>query len=184
MGLSSSSFTQQELEEYAEVTYFTKGEIIELYKKFVGLVDEGQDGKKTRVSKEKMMEWSEIRHNPFAERLCEVFSTDEDGSISFDDFVDMMNALSDRASSELKSQYAFRVFDLDEDNFIGKEDLQGIVKMITKSDELLDEQMMDELIGSILDEADLDEDGQLSISEFEHVMSKSPDFANSFKIRL
>ena len=40
------------------------------------------------------------------------------------------------------------------------------------------------LIENIYQEADLDDDDTLSFAEFEHVISKAPDFVTSFRIRL
>ena len=40
------------------------------------------------------------------------------------------------------------------------------------------------LIDNIYQEADLDDDDTLSFAEFEHVISKAPDFVTSFRIRL
>nr|XP_039271490.1 calcium and integrin-binding protein 1-like [Styela clava] len=187
MGLSSSVFTREELEEYADLTYFTEGEIIDLHKKFMSLVDDdSKDKKSSRISKERMMELPEIKFNPFADRLCDVFSTseEEDSSMSFDDFLDMMNALSENASFKLKAQYAFRVFDINENGFVDPEDIEEIVMRLTKDEGLGEKELMDELIESMMVEADLDKDGQLSLAELEHVLSKSADFMNSFKIRV
>lgn len=42
-----------------------------------------------------------------------------------------------------------------------------------------------EVIGDkILEEADLDGDHRLSYVEFEHVISRAPDFINTFRIRI
>lgn len=43
---------------------------------------------------------------------------------------------------------------------------------------------MEMLINNIYQEADLDDDDMLSFAEFEHVISKAPDFVTSFRIRL
>lgn len=43
---------------------------------------------------------------------------------------------------------------------------------------------MEMLIKNIYAEADLDDDDSLSFAEFEHVISKAPDFVTSFRIRL
>lgn len=50
--------------------------------------------------------------NPFQHRICRVFSTSADGddSLSFEDFLDMLSAFSDAATSDIKSNYAFRIF--------------------------------------------------------------------------
>lgn len=50
--------------------------------------------------------------NPFRRRICHVFSTSEhkDGSLTFEDFLDLLSAFSDSATLEIKSHYAFRIF--------------------------------------------------------------------------
>lgn len=50
--------------------------------------------------------------NPFRQRICYVFSTSEqkDGSLTFEDFLDLLSAFSDSATLEIKSHYAFRIF--------------------------------------------------------------------------
>lgn len=50
--------------------------------------------------------------NPFRKRICNVFSTSEhkDGSLTFEDFLDLLSAFSDSATLEIKSHYAFRIF--------------------------------------------------------------------------
>lgn len=54
-----------------------------------------------------------------------------------------------------------------------------------EDDELkLSPEDMNLLIQNIFDEADLDEDRSLSFAEFEHIISKAPDFVTSFRIRL
>lgn len=47
-----------------------------------------------------------------SERICRVFSTseDQDGGLSFDDFLDMMSVFSDEAPKSLKVEYAFKVY--------------------------------------------------------------------------
>lgn len=63
---------------------------------------------------------------------------------------------------------------------------QGINTQLSNGggDNSLTNEEMDDLLDKLFAEGDLDRDGQLSYSEFEHVISKVPDFANSFRIRL
>ena len=44
--------------------------------------------------------------------VCHVFSTSDmkDGSLTFEDFLDLLSAFSDSATLEIKSHYAFRIF--------------------------------------------------------------------------
>ncbi|KAK2186545.1 hypothetical protein NP493_196g00004 [Ridgeia piscesae] len=67
--------------------------------------------------------------------------------------------------------------DFDGDDMINKDDLKKVINRLTGS-QSLEETDMDQLINnaSILEEADLDDDQALSFAEFEHVISKAPDF--------
>lgn len=48
--------------------------------------------------------------NPFGDRICKVFSSSEDGDMTFEDFLDMMNVFSDACPKKLKAEYAFRIW--------------------------------------------------------------------------
>ena len=44
-----------------------------------------------------------MQENPFRRRICEVFSPDGDGSLTFDDFLNMMSVLSESVSLVCKA---------------------------------------------------------------------------------
>ncbi|XP_066096220.1 calcium and integrin-binding protein 1 isoform X1 [Saccopteryx bilineata] len=125
--------------------------------------------------------------NPFKERICRVFSTSPTrDSLSFEDFLDLLSVFSDTATPDLKSHYAFRIFDFDDDGTLNREDLSQLVNCLTGEgeDTRLSASEMKQLIDNILEESDIDRDGTINLSEFQHVISRSPDFASSFKIIL
>jgi len=53
---------------------------------------------------------TELRENPFAERILEVFSEDDTGHMTFNNFVDMFNVFSEHAPRDLKAYYAFKIY--------------------------------------------------------------------------
>lgn len=125
--------------------------------------------------------------NPFKERICMVFSTSPTrDSLSFEDFLDLLSVFSDTATPDIKSHYAFRIFDFDDDGTLDREDLSQLVNCLTGEgeDTRLSASEMKQLIDNILEESDIDRDGTINLSEFQHVISRSPDFASSFKIVL
>ena len=70
-----------------------------------------KDRLKARLSFEKIKGLPELRYNPFLDRLVDVFSTsEEDKSLSFEDFLDLSSALSENSPLQLKADWAFRVF--------------------------------------------------------------------------
>ena len=124
MGSGQSVFDNPTLEQYQDCTYFTKRDILKLYKRFSKLNPEKIDPQRgdavTRLTAEEVMEMTELSENPFKKRICQVFSTSEDGSINFEDFLDMFSAFSEKAPWDLKAAYAFRIYDFDHDRYIGK----------------------------------------------------------------
>uniref|UniRef100_A0A914D4X8 EF-hand domain-containing protein n=1 Tax=Acrobeloides nanus TaxID=290746 RepID=A0A914D4X8_9BILA len=70
----------------------------------------------------------------------------------------------------------------DGDDQLGHDDLSKMIRSLTR-DELSDEEV-EFIIERIIEEADLDGDEQISYAEFEHVVSRSPDFIRTFHIRI
>lgn len=199
MGAKASTLTKDEVSEYQELTFLTKQEIIQADKIFQELLGENRSRERiARVSQKKILTLPELKSNPFGDRICHVFSTCElrDGSLSFEDFLDLLSAFSDSATMEIKSHYAFRIFDFDDDGTLDAKDLEKLVKRLTGETEeksnrttdlnksSLSDVEMKQLIDNILEESDIDKDGTVNLSEFQHVISRSPDFVSSFKIVL
>ncbi|KAF0876174.1 CIB1 protein, partial [Crocuta crocuta] len=157
-----------------------------------------------RVSLEQILSLPELKANPFKERICRVFSTSPArDSLSFEDFLDLLSVFSDTATPDIKSHYAFRIFDFDDDGTLNREDLSQLVNCLTGQgeDTRLSVSEMKQLIDNvssragpgsgreglelgpklslfqILEESDIDRDGTINLSEFQHVISRSPDFA-------
>ncbi|XP_027488382.1 calcium and integrin-binding protein 1-like isoform X1 [Corapipo altera] len=76
------------------------------------------------------------------------------------------------------------IFDFDDDGTLDRRDLEQLVNCLTGQGEesRLSRAEMEQLIQNILEESDIDKDGTINLSEFQHVVSRSPDFASSFKI--
>ncbi|XP_064312002.1 calcium and integrin-binding protein 1 [Phalacrocorax carbo] len=190
MGGSASLLPQEVLSEYQELTFLSKQEILLAYKRFSELLPkEGRENAcSARVPKSQILTLPELRANPFQHRICRVFSTSDnrDDSMSFEDFLDMLSVFSDSATLDIKSHYAFRIFDFNDDGILDKKDLKKLVNCLTGQgkESQLSNTEMEQLIKNILEESDIDKDGTINLSEFQHVISRSPDFASSFKIVL
>ena len=130
----------------------------------------------------------ELAHNPFATRICEVFSADGTGDMGFEDFLDMFSVFSENATRDVKASYAFRIYDFDCDGYLNERDLQETLARLTgrvptDPDSGLAPSVATEVIKKVFAEADLDGDKRLSYVEFENIISRSPDFLNTFRIR-
>lgn len=58
----------------------------------------------------KVLQYPELRVNPFGDRICKVFSSSNDGDCTFEDFLDMMSVFSEGAPRSVKAEHAFRIF--------------------------------------------------------------------------
>ncbi|KJH53527.1 EF hand [Dictyocaulus viviparus] len=150
-------FNREQLDEYQDCTFFTRKDIIRLYKRFYALnpqkVPTNMQGTRPSIvtlTFEEIEKMPELRENPFRRRICEVFS--EDGR------------------------------DFDNDDLLGHDDLSKMIRSLTR-DELSDEEV-EFIIERIIEEADLDGDDRINYAEFEHVVSRSPDFIRTFHIRI
>ncbi|XP_044300801.1 calcium and integrin-binding protein 1 [Varanus komodoensis] len=173
-----------------ELTFLSKPEILLAHRRFSELLPKERRERafEERVPKSQVLLLPELRANPFRDRICQVFSTADngEGSLSFEDFLDLLSAFSDSATLEVKSHYAFRIFDFDDDGTLDKKDLENLVNCLTGEGEesRLSSVEMDQLIQNILEESDIDKDETINLSEFQHIISRSPDFTSSFKIVL
>ena len=50
-----------------------------------------------------------------------LFSSCQDEAMSFDDYLDLYSALSEQATRDVKTAYAFRIYDFDGDGVIGNQ---------------------------------------------------------------
>ncbi|KAJ8949112.1 hypothetical protein NQ318_012860 [Aromia moschata] len=124
----------------------------------------------------------ELRVNPFKKRICEVFSRDGKGNLSFEDFLDLLSVFSEQAPRDIKVFYAFRIYDFDGDQHIGPEDLDQAVLLLTGQTHELTPEDRQQIVEKVIEEADVDGDGKLSYMEFEHVITRAPDFLSTFHI--
>ncbi|XP_035216616.1 calcium and integrin-binding protein 1-like [Stegodyphus dumicola] len=176
-------FTENELKNYEDLTVLNRVEIVRLYNQFVNFSPSLEYGEKNPVLPPHHLCFTPaLRMNPFKDRIVKVFTTEE-GEFSFEDYLNMMSVFSDKASVIVKSDYAFRINDFDDDGLISRNDLLELLKRIKGNNELSKSEC-EEIIQNVLAEADLNADGYIAYPEFEHLVLKSPDFLNSFRIRL
>lgn len=179
MGQAKSTLSATLLEEYQDCTFFTKKEILHIHERFQQINTRHED----KLTLQEMLELPEIKYNPFRNRMCQVFSEDDSGNMSFEDFLDMMSVFSESATKEVKSSYAFRIYDFDSDGYLDKKDLVQTIKCLC-GDKDIDASELEIVADKILEESDLDGDHRISYVEFEHIIARAPDFVNTFRIRI
>lgn len=189
MGSSTSKFsalTEDILEEYTILTYLSKAEILHLYKIFGQMDAQGilQDVN-FRFPCDIIDEiFTQLRYNPFRDRIFKVFSSQEDGKMSFEDVLDLCSVMSEKCPDKVKAAWAFKIFDFDSDGYVGEEDLMQVIDRLTRSAGFVTEPEQKHIIKILMDEMDMESSGRVSIQEFIHAVGKMPEFPHSFCFRL
>ncbi|KAF7391759.1 calcium and integrin-binding family member 3-like isoform X1 [Vespula maculifrons] len=197
MGNKVATFSEEQLEDYQDCTFFTRKEILRIFKRFREMGDPGmvprtmtsQEASTLRLPLSYLARIPELKENPFRERISEVFTksnrkqqSENTEGICFEDFLEMMSVFSEQAPRDLKVFYAFKIYDFDEDGVLGIGDLERTCRQLVQ-DGLTSEEVYT-VCQKVLEESDIDGDGALSYLDFEHVVTRTPDFISTFHIRI
>jgi len=203
MGASNVKYDHDDEETYLQLTYLTKNEIEKCYKKFLKLLSQEQRDQLYRAESINDVQFRvpidlvtgqlvELKVNPFAQQLCSVFAQNQK-FMMFEDFIDMMSVLSERAPAQVKAEWAFKMFDYDNDGRLNKNDIMRVVKQLTNfkdenEDDIPDNseqnQLIENVVKAVMDETDINKSGYINISEFKQIVSKSHDFKDNFRIKV
>lgn len=145
-------------------TNFDRDEIDRLRKRFMKL---DKDGSGT-IDKNEFLDIPGILSNPLAQRLMDVFDEDKDGTIDFQEFISGLSALSGKTSRDEKLRFAFKIYDIDQDGYIGTGELFIVMKMMVGKN-LLDEDLQ-QIVDKTIMENDMDGDNKLSFEEFQRAV--------------
>lgn len=118
MGNKVVTFSDQQLEDYQDCTFFTRKEILRVHKHYRAMrpdlvpkcMTSGTQAGSLRIPREDIEQLDELRENPFKQRICEAFSRDGVGNLSFEDFLDLLSVFSEQAPRDIKVYYAFKIY--------------------------------------------------------------------------
>nr|XP_050858212.1 calcium and integrin-binding family member 3-like isoform X2 [Vespula vulgaris] len=166
MGNKVATFSEEQLEDYQDCTFFTRKEILRIFKRFREMGDPGmvprtmtsQEASTLRLPLSYLARIPELKENPFRERISEVFTKSN------------------------RKQQSENTEDFDEDGVLGIGDLERTCRQLVQ-DGLTSEEVYT-VCQKVLEESDIDGDGALSYLDFEHVVTRTPDFISTFHIRI
>jgi calcineurin B family protein 1 len=186
MGARSSVLQDEEIREIQKETGFSSNQIIRLYSRFTNL-DKSDQGFLKRAE---FLWIPELAINPLGDRIVQAFFQ-ESGSdtVNFRQFMRVLarfrpvkkdaqkNKLNDR---EEKLKFAFKMYDLDGDDMISRDELLNVLHMMV-GDNISDEQLAS-IADRTIQEVDHDKDSYISRDEFIKAMD-SVDVEQKMSIR-
>jgi len=186
---SSLQLQAEDITAIQEETGFNQNQIERLYSRFSSL--DKQD--KGFLSREDFLRIPELAINPLGDRIVHAFfyesKNGDDDKVDFKDFVRVLahfrpikkNADLNKVNTRMeKLHFAFRMYDLDGDDKISKQELLAVLTMMVGQN-ISTEQLVSIAERTIM-EADLDKDDLISFEEFAHVLEKT-DVEQKMSIR-
>ena len=189
MGNTDGKLKSKELETLRIDTEFTDNELKEWYQWYRGILLDMPNGRMDVEEFKKIYNrmFPSGVDDKYAEHVFRSFDKNKDGQIDFREFVISLSITS-RGMLEQKLQWAFKVYDIDEDGYITRKEMLEIVKAIFKmsrqnslSNSLSvseDVATPEERVDDIIKQLDANMDGKLSEKEFIDGSKNNPDIAS------
>lgn len=139
-------------------------EKLQEYKESFKIFDKDEDG---RISTNELKNvLNLLGKSPSEQELWDIiseFDKDGNGTIEFDEFVELISRLDSGDHEEENLKNAFEVFDKDGNGYIDKDELKEVMKQ-------LGENLSDGQILKMMKEADGNSDGLIDFNEFKNLM--------------
>ncbi|CBY13102.1 unnamed protein product [Oikopleura dioica] len=170
MGAKQAKLNKKQLEDLSEKTKFSAKEIKHWHN---GFMKDCPTGKLSKGEFSKIYTQFFPKGDPtaFSQFVFNVFDDNGDGSIEFEEFLQALSVTS-RGKLDEKLEWAFRLYDLDNDGTITRKEMTAIVEAIFSmvgENEKKESCTPQERVNKIFDKMDKDGNGSLSKEEFMEV---------------
>lgn len=165
---SSLLLRDEEIAQIQEETGFTPNQIERLYSRFTSL-DRGDCG---TLSREDFLRIPELAINPLGDRIVHAFFEDGADRVNFRQFMQVLarfrpikkNKDNKLNSREQKLKFAFKMYDLDNDDKVSRDELLAILHMMVGAN--ISEEQLTSIAERTIMEADQNGDQMISFEEF------------------
>ncbi|KAJ5070179.1 calcineurin b [Anaeramoeba ignava] len=181
---NSKSLPQEEVTSLAQRSNFSEEEVRELYEHYqkisASIDDDGV------IDDQEFTQALGLTQSEFAKRLFQVFDDNGDGVVNFEEFLLGLAPFSHKGTIDQKLNFSFKVFDIDGNGGIDKEELYTLLKSSLSDTFLaqLSEEQLRQLVDQTFQEADIDGNGEIDIDEYRDMVNKHPQILNNLQIDL
>lgn len=182
MGAHNSKKKQDELDRFVKETHFNMEEVKNLYEHFIGISSSREDD--GVIDKKEFMDALGLTKNSlFIDRMFDLFDHDKNGQVDFREFITGLSVLSERGSLDEKLEFSFRIYDMDGDGCITREEIRKLLRA-SLVDAALDvsEAQLEQLVEATFREADINRDGKISFDEYRAMVLKHPGMLSNMTI--
>ena len=165
-------------------TVFSSDEIMALWSHFIG-ISGGNAGAAASISRGQFGALMLFRDSAILDRIFRVFDADEDGKISFSEYLSCLSVISSKASQAEKLKLSFQIYDFDGDNRIGVDDLtSALAATLREHDIIIERPEIDEIVKDTMEEVCPEEEGMISIQEYEMLVAQRPQMLSRLTLNI
>ncbi|PHT96058.1 Calcineurin B-like protein 4 [Capsicum annuum] len=123
------------------------------------------------------------KHSLFSERIFNLFDSNKDGLIDFGEFIRTLSIFHPNASQEEKIYVTFKLYDIWQKGFIGREEVKELIfGLLYESELILTDDIVEAIIDKTIGEADFNGDGKIDIEEWNTFVAQNPSLLKNMTI--
>ncbi|GAU29265.1 hypothetical protein TSUD_204590, partial [Trifolium subterraneum] len=108
-------------------------------------------------------------------KIFDLFDVKRRGVIDFSDFVRALNVFHPNAPQEIKIDFSFKLYDLDNTGFIERDEVKQMINaLLCESEIKLSDDMIETILQKTFMDADPNQDGKIDKSEWHNFVSQNP----------
>ncbi|KAI1289416.1 Frequenin-1 [Halotydeus destructor] len=187
MGKKNSKLSSEVVDKLKKDTYFSEKEIRQWHKGFKKDCPNGQLTEQGFIRIYKQF-FPHGDPSKFASLVFRVFDENKDGSIEFEEFIKALSVTS-RGNLEEKLVWAFKLYDVDNDGYITREEMYNIVDAIyqmlgSQASKVAEEDDEDpkERVDRIFEQLDKNHDNKLTLDEFKEGSKQDPKIVQALSL--
>ena len=177
MGNTAPKLKAEDVELYEGIASgkFNKKEIQALYEQFVQISSLEEAGPSTINERQFHLAMGFKAQNFILKRMFQVFDENADGGITFSEFLKGLSALSGKASEQEKMKFSFRLYDVNKDGKISREELKTMLAgSVSAFPYQFSAAELDELVDRTFAESNLNRNNYISYDEYTNVIASHP----------